>query len=419
MFEKADNTKTNMILGVINGIFFSGAGAFIHGGVVLPLFISHLSDSKILVGLFSTMEAFGWAFPQLFSGALIFGTPLVLWLYNRMSVIRLATFALILIFTFTLGNQNHWLLLLGFGIAFTIYSLAGGIAGVPFMDIVGKTIPNNKRGTFFGLRIFFGGLVAIVAGPIVKKILGAYSFPVNFGVMFTIAYVFIAAGLACFVFAKEPRSESITEKSDIKGNLLYAYKIYRENINVRRLVLSRILQLCYLTAVPFYVLIATERLNISIELAATYLSFEMAGYLGINFFWAWLSNHISNKKVMQWAAYCSLIPPIIALISLYKNPGYFIYGLVFFFNGASSSGSGLGFLNYLLEIGSDKDRPILVGLVHTLVAPAVFMSIIGGIIIELLDLESMLIITTTCLIISLNYIAVLIEPKRARLPGNQ
>jgi MFS family permease len=412
MFNKADYTKNNMILGVINGIFFSGAGAFIHGGVVLPLFISHLSNSKILVGLFSTLEAFGWAFPQLFSGALILGAPFVLWLYNRMSVVRLASFALILIFTFALGDNYRWLLLLVFGIAFTIYSLAGGVAGVPFMDIVGKTIPNNKRGTFFGLRIFFGGLVAIAAGPIVKKILGAYSFPINFGIMFTIAYILIAGGLGCFVFAQEPPSETATVKRDLKANLLYAFKIYRDNKNVKRLVMSRILQLCYLTAVPFYVLIATEKLNISVELAATYLSFEMAGYLGINFFWAWLSNYISNKKVMQWAGYCSLIPPIIALISLYKNPGYFIYGLVFFFNGASSSGSGLGFLNYLLEISSAEDRPILVGLVHTLVAPAVFMSIIGGVIIELLDLESMLIITATCLIISLSYIAVLVEPKR-------
>lgn len=413
MFEKSDHTKTNMILGVINGVFFSGAGAFIHGGVVLPLFISALSGSKILVGLFSTMEVFGWAFPQVFSGALIMGTPLVMWLYNRMSIIRLIAFATILLFVFTLGDQNHWLLLLVFGIAFAVYSLAGGIAGVPFMEMVGKTIPNNKRGTFFGLRIFFGGLVAVIAGPVVKNILGAYSFPINFGVMFTIAFILIAGGLACFVFAREPVAENPSEKAGIKSNLIYAYNLYKQNANIRRLVLSRILQLCYLTAVPFYVLIATERLNISIELAATYLSFEMSGYLGINFFWAWLSNHISNKKVMQWAALCSLIPPAIALLSLYKNPGYFIYGLVFFFNGASSSGSGLGFLNYLLEISSSNDRPILVGLVHTMVAPAVFMSIVGGIIIELLDMRSMLIITAICLIISSIYIAALVEPERS------
>jgi MFS family permease len=412
MFDKADHTKTNMILGVINGVFFSAAGAFIHGGVVLPLFISSLSDSKILVGFFSTIEAFGWAFPQLFSGALIMGAPLVLWLYNRMSVIRLISFMAILILVFSVGDQNHWLLLSGFAVGFIIYSLAGGVAGVPFMDIVGKTIPNNKRGTFFGLRIFFGGIVAVIAGPIVKKILGAYTFPFNFAVMFTIAYIFIAAGLFSLAIAKEPTSDKKSIKPNIKANLLFAYGLYKNNVNIRRLVLSRILQLCYLTAVPFYVLIATQKLGVSVNLAATYLSFEMAGYLGINFFWAWLSNHISNKKVMQWAAICSLFSPAIALISLHRNPGYFLFGLVFFFNGASSSGSGLGFLNYLLEIGSDKDRPILVGLVHTLVAPAVFMSIVGGILIEVFGLRTMLVITIVCLLISSVYIAQLHEPKR-------
>jgi MFS family permease len=401
-----------MFLGVLNGVFFNAAGAFIHGGIVIPLFISSLSDSKILVGLFSTIEAFGWSFPQVFSGALIMGSPLVLWLYNRMSIIRVITFSAILALVFLIGDQNHWLLLTGFGAGFIIYSLAGGVAGVPFMDIIGKTIPNNKRGTFFGMRMFFGGIVAIIAGPIVKNILGAYDFPTNFGILFTIAFVFIGGGLLSFAAAKEPASSISSPKPDITKNLLYAYNLYRGDINIRRLVLSRMLSLCYLTAVPFYVLIATQKLNISVNLAATYLSFEMAGYLGLNFFWAWLSNQISNRQVMKWAALCSLIAPTIALLSLYKNPGYFIFGLVFFFNGAASSGSGLGFLNYLLEIGSDKDRPILVGLVHTLIAPAVFMSIIGGILIELFGLRTMLFITLLCLLISSIYIARLKEPTR-------
>jgi len=137
----------------------------------------------------------------------------------------------------------------------------------------------------------------------------------------------------------------------------------------------------------------------------------MAGYLGLNFLWGWISNHVSNKRVMRLATVFSLIPPVIALFSLYENPGYVIFGLTFFFNGAAASGTGLGFLNYLLEIGPEENRPILIGLVHTLVAPAAFMSVVGGLIIESVGLKMLFILTFLCLVISYFYISRLKEPR--------
>ena len=412
MKNDLNHTRTNMFLGVLNGVFFNAAGAFIHGGTVIPLFISGLTNSKILVGVFSTLETFGWSFPQLFSGAVILGSPSVLWLYNRMSIVRVFSFLTLLAFVFAVGNSNHLVLLLAFGIAFAAYSLSGGIAGLPFMEIVGKTIPNNKRGTFFGLRMFFGGIIAVIAGPIVKQIIAAYNFPTNFGYLYVIAFIFIVFGLLTFAFAKEPLLADGRQRRSLNDNFKYAFTLYKNDINIRHLILSRVLSLCFLMAMPFYVLVATQNLGISRALAATYLSFEMTGYLGLNFLWAWLSNRISNKRVMKYATLGSLIPPLIALFSLHKNPGYFIYGLAFFFNGAASSGNGLGFLNYLLEIGLEKDRPILIGMVHTLIAPAAFMSVICGVLIVLLGLKAMFIITLACLIISYFYIGRLKEPSR-------
>jgi hypothetical protein len=40
-------------------------------------------------------------------------------------------------------------------------------------------------------------------------------------------------------------------------------------------------------------------------------------------------------------------------------------------------------MNYLLEISPEAERPIYVGIMHTLTAPSVFLSAVGGIIIQL------------------------------------
>ena len=45
--------------------------------------------------------------------------------------------------------------------------LAAGVAGSPFMDIVAKTIPPDRRGGFFGNRDLAGAICAIVGGYVI------------------------------------------------------------------------------------------------------------------------------------------------------------------------------------------------------------------------------------------------------------
>lgn len=406
--------RRNMVLGVINGILFNLAGAFVHSGTLIPLFVAGMTDSKILIGLFSTIESFGWYFPQLLSGAIVSSRVKTLWLYNRMAVFRIFCFAGIVALTLFMGDDRPTILLGGFGILFIAYSISGGMAGVPFMEIVGQTIPINKRGTFFGLRMFFGGLLAVLAGPIAKHVIDTYDYPTDFGVLFSMAFVCITLGLASFSIAKEYPRPIATADKKVLDNLRAGLALWRNDINIRKLVISRVLSFFYLMAMPFYVIVATDKLGISKAMAATYLSFEMVGYLGLNFLWAWLSNYISNKQVMRWATICSFVAPSIAIISLYANPGYFIFGLAFFFNGAAVAGSGMGFLNYLLEIADIKNRPISIGLVHSLIAPGALISVAGGLVIELFGMTAMFATTLACLIISYIYVGQLREPARAQ-----
>ncbi|MCP4581363.1 MAG: MFS transporter [candidate division Zixibacteria bacterium] len=403
----------NLALGIINGIFFNLSLAFLSGTTILPLFISGLTDSRVIIGFFSTLQGFGWYLPQLFMGAYIAGRPLVLGYYNKISFLRIVLFASCLVLIFTIKNSNHSLLLIGFGLIIGLYAIASGMAGISFMEIVGKMIPTNKRGTLFGSRMFFGGLLAVLAGPVIKVMLDRWDFPLNFGYMYCISMVAIIMGLSSFAFVRElPSSSSIT-KPGFSRNLRKSLGLLKGDSNIRRLIISRYLTNAALLAIPFYIIMATDNLGISRPMAATYLSFERIGFLGLNILWAWLSNRISNKVVLKASTISAIIAPALALFSIYHNPGYFVYGLVFFFNGAALSGTNMGYINYLLEIANDDNRAMAMGLVHTLIAPTIFLSVLGGIIIEIFNLKVLFIVTLVCLIISYFYLTHLNEPVRS------
>src|SRR3990172_850142 len=190
--------KRNFILGISNGIFFNIGLAFLSGSTVLPIFMAHLTDSKVLIGLATSIENIGWHLPQLFVAA----APLHFFRqfggYIRAAILRTIAFLGIVVSIFILGDNNHSLLLILFFLLFTFFAVSGGLAAVSFMDIVGKTIPANKRGTYFGMRMFIGGGLAALSGILVKKILGGYSFPTNFGLLFSLALVTVILGLGSF-----------------------------------------------------------------------------------------------------------------------------------------------------------------------------------------------------------------------------
>ncbi|HNS64036.1 MAG TPA: hypothetical protein PKN11_06405, partial [Anaerolineaceae bacterium] len=57
----------NFIVNVGDGSFFGFALGFTSFGTILPLFISNLTESAILIGLVPAIHNVGWQLPQLFT----------------------------------------------------------------------------------------------------------------------------------------------------------------------------------------------------------------------------------------------------------------------------------------------------------------------------------------------------------------
>ncbi len=401
MLNGGKDFRRNFSMGVINGVFFNASAAFVSGSTVLPVYISQLTSSKALIGLFSALENFGWFFPQLFAAMFIVHRRRVLGFYNNLSFWRLFFFGATIsgVFIFS-GNPRG--MLVSLGICYALLNIAAGFAGAAFTEIVGKTIPVNRRGSYFGLRMFIGGSAAAAEGLVIKKVIASYSFPHNFGYLYVISWALMLFGLITFAFVKEPETESVVEKANPGYQLKSAIGIFKKDHNFRRLFLSRTAVNTYYLATPFYVVFAINKLGASRSIAGFYLTAQMLGYLSSNIVWAWLSNHISNKKVIVTAALVSTLPPLISLGSAFSPISPIAYAAVFLFLGTAESGISMGYVNYLLEISPERGRLLSIGLMHTLIAPTVFCSALGGLLGQVFSLR--ILFFTVCLTTSISFL---------------
>ncbi|HVP36932.1 MAG TPA: MFS transporter [Terriglobales bacterium] len=374
--------KRNFASGVINGIFFNLALAFISGSTILPLFVSQLTNSDVLIGLSSTLETIGWLSPQLFVAGLTLYQKKQLPLYIRTGYVRVISFLCLVLSVFLFGAKHSSLLLPLFFLFFAVYALGGGFSGVAFMDIVGKTIPLNKRGSFFGMRMFFGGALAALAGILVKQILEHYQFPNNYGIIFCLAFFSILLGILSLLAVKEPPLIESKPRKSLKENLSQGIEIFKQHRQFRLLYFVQIIIGAYVLGLPFYVIYAERFLKIQPDLVGIFLTAQMIGFVLSNLFWGYLSNRGKNREVLLITAIISSFPPLTLFAFRFFSLPIFFYSLIFFFLGAINTGLNIGYMNYLLEISPEPERPIYVGLLHTLTAPTVFLSAVGGIIIQ-------------------------------------
>ena len=58
--------RHNILVNLLDGGFFGLGWGFGSIGTILPLFVSRMTDSAILIGIIPAIHAVAWQFPQLF-----------------------------------------------------------------------------------------------------------------------------------------------------------------------------------------------------------------------------------------------------------------------------------------------------------------------------------------------------------------
>ena len=406
--DKPGNLKWNFAMGLLHGAFFSGGVGFSDPNTILPVFVNSLTSSRILIGLFaSTIETtgsfsrLGNVLPQLFVASKVEHKTHKKPLLVTAITVRALSWGVLAVLVFLLDNPRF--LLWSTFLLLTVFTFMGGVATIPFMDIWGKAIPARLRGRFFGWRQLLGGLLAIGAGLVTKQILSnpGLSFPDNYALLFFLTFILVSLSYLALGSVKEPLEEVDGETSRFGQFLKKSLTALKQDKNYQRFLLVRFLNGAGSLSLPFYVIYARDVLHVSLGMVGIFISAQMVGGLLSNIQWAYISDYIGNRKVIQVSLITSLLTPVAAI--LIGPETSYLFVLVFISAGFCLNGSKLGYGNYLLDVCPRGRRPTYLGLNGVFLAPTALFPLIGGIVLEyatfalLFVLTAGLILSSFCL----------------------
>ena len=121
-----------------------------------------------------------------------------------------------------------------------------------------------------------------------------------------------------------------------------------------------------------------------------YLTARPAASIASNLVWGRVSDRKGNRALIRITNAIGLSMPVCSLliggVAAWK-PALapwltYLYTIVFIASGTFGSGSGIGNINYLLDIAPPKQRSLYLGFTNTLFGIGLFTSALGGLIVD-------------------------------------
>ncbi len=396
------DVKRNFKLGVANGMLFTLGETLLDPTLVLVIFLSHLTQSPIFLGLVLPIRDGLWALPQLWVSGYLQGQPRKLPLYRKMSIVRVCSWALILASIAIIRNPT-WSLITFF-IAYTTAGLASGISGLPFMEVVAKTIPSRRVGEFFAWRFGLGGLLGISGSLLVRFLLNEsnpVTFPYNFGLLAAGYLILGSISQYCFNIVREPVSPQVTPPATLGTQLRQVPGLLKNNLNFSKFITMEAMVTLASSATPFFAVYFQQKLGVPTSMLGIYLAVYTVTILLSNLVFGKISLKSGNRLVILLAtgAGCCMSLLVLALVFLSHSTN--IYGLTasfslapaFLLSGLRVTGVGIANNALLLGLAPPEQRSIYLGVNNSIVGMVTLATGFSGLVMALFGFETLLGIT--------------------------
>jgi len=399
-----------MRCGILHGAFFQMGTAFADPYAVVPLFLSGFTESRALIGLVvSLIEALSIV-PQLGMARRIRRNPgsarpiMLAGIWTRC-----AAWGIIALTTVLVSNQMLWILVV-FMFLVAVYSLGAGFAVLPFRRVISETITPDRRSTFFGGRLITGGILAALAGIVVKSILGneGLVWPRNYGILFGFSFASLAVAyiaMSYLRFLPKPATRSSHGLPPLRQEIHDAWRAYPA---LKRLIGVRLLSGGLPLVLPFLTLYATNEVEIPLAWVGIFVAAQQMGAIFANVAWMPLGNRFGTRSVIR----AGLGLAVVSLTTIAAFRSAVALALAFALSGGARSAIKVGFSGYILELGTPEIRPLLFALEGTLLMPLYFMPLLGGFLADTLGYRPLVLLGGALLLGALVLARTLCEPRR-------
>ncbi len=370
------NLRWNFSVNLLDITFITLAFSVISRETIMPLLISNLTDSKLAIGLVPAIFSIAFYLPQLFAAnhaeRLRRKLPFVMLIGGVMERLPyvFAGFAV-----YFLAESAPGIALLAVYLVIGLGAFGAGVATPAWFTMIGKVLPVNRRGIFFGVSDGLGTLMGFIGAYFVGIVLDDVAYPQNFATLFLAAAFFMGVSWIGLALNREPESVIVKEHIPLQRYFRRLPGILRRNRNFRRFLLSYSIGRLSLMGTSFFIVYGNENFSLTGAdvgaLTAVLLGSQAVMQLGLG----WLGDrrgHKFNLMLFSFAAALAALLATFATDMLGLIPAFALLG-------TALAADRISHLNIVLEFALPEDQPTFIGLTNTLLAPVVFLApIIGG-----------------------------------------
>ena len=365
-------------------ISFASALAFLNLNTILPTFVSRMGLSTALVGLLSTILMVAWALPQAPAGNIAARQekkkPLLMKAVLLGRPVTLAIPAILLI----THADPPWIILATILIGFTFFFASDAFASVPWLDLLGRAFPAERRGQVISMWQVGKAVAVLGISALVSYLLGASGppFPTNYVWIFGGVTLCLGISTVAILFLYEPpvpENEPATTHIPWRDFGRHLHNIWRQDSRFRLLAVARITFSLSAMSFPFYVLYATNTLYIPDATIGVFIFAQTVGASLASVILGRMADQHGAQRVIIIGTIIATTAPLLALgFSLGGLNLRWLYVWIYVCIGLADNLIMLGYLNYMFDIIPAGQRPIYMGAFNAIGAIGVLGPSIAG-----------------------------------------
>jgi MFS family permease len=373
-------THRNVLALVGDFLFFSIGFAFYDPLVVVPSFVNEFTGSELLIGILAALRVLFITVPQIWAASVLEVQPRMKPLLIWSSVGGRLPILLLTIGIFLWAETLTWLVVVILALSVMIFFTSEGLNGVSWPALVGKVVPEDFRGRFFGIGQFLSSLGAAAAGYVVNRILELEHLrrADRWSLLFLLGFVWLMISILSMSFIRERPVEREPSKVDVRRSFRKVWRYLGEDHWLRQMIAAQLVLSTASAAFVFFVVRARQIIPDAAAMIGTFVILQSVGSAAAALIGGVLVDKVGSWAAIRAAAFAealALAATMLAGLGAYPLPLYLVaFFLVGFVNGAS----WWSFSTFLLDLASEDRRPIYLATSGMLASVTVLNPVIVG-----------------------------------------
>ncbi|WP_249122684.1 MFS transporter [Pseudoalteromonas sp. M8] len=379
----------NYVLILLSQLFSKLGDALLNPKITLPWLMQSLGAPAYMISALVPIRESGSLIPQLFIGQWVrkHAKRKHLWSLGALTQAICVLLMALLAWQQTENQLYAWLVL---GLL-AIFSIARSLSSVSSKDVIGKTIPKQKRGQLSGQAASVSGLITVTFG-VGLFIAATQVNNVNFVITLVLAAIFWLIG--ALTFSKIKEYEGATEGGEsgldkIKQDLA----LLKTDPILKKFILARGLLLSSALIPPYFTVLAQQNIGNGAWVLAALLAVSGLASLVSGAFWGRLADQSSKHVMIYGATITVAITAVLLATSLFYSSlleKIWFIPLCYFVIAIAHQGVRVGRKTYVVDMAEGNKRTSYVTLSNTIIGIVLLLTSALGVVASVFSINVLL-----------------------------